>query len=109
MIEHLHIEARGARLLHSRSLRLVFPKVAALAIAMPLLVLWTTAIALIGQAAVAMLLPVPTWHTSQAVVPNGMWLASGALMLKPMLGSAYTAALAALWQDAQLLVTGAGA
>ena len=32
----------------SRSLRLVFPKVVALAIAMPLLVLWTTAIALIG-------------------------------------------------------------
>lgn len=32
----------------SRSLRLVFPKVAALAIAMPLLVLWTTAIALVG-------------------------------------------------------------
>lgn len=31
-----------------RSLRLVFPKVVALAIAMPLLVLWTTAIALIG-------------------------------------------------------------
>lgn len=32
----------------SRSLRLVFPKVVALAIAMPLLVLWTTAIALLG-------------------------------------------------------------
>lgn len=32
----------------SRSLRLVFPKVLALALAMPLLVLWTTAIALIG-------------------------------------------------------------
>jgi phospholipid/cholesterol/gamma-HCH transport system permease protein len=32
----------------SRSLRLVVPKVAALAVAMPLLVLWTTAIALIG-------------------------------------------------------------
>jgi phospholipid/cholesterol/gamma-HCH transport system permease protein len=32
----------------SRSLRLVFPKVAALALAMPLLVLWTTAIALVG-------------------------------------------------------------
>jgi phospholipid/cholesterol/gamma-HCH transport system permease protein len=32
----------------SRSLRLVFPKVAALAVVMPLLVLWTTAIALIG-------------------------------------------------------------
>ena len=32
----------------SRSLRLIFPKVAALAIAMPLLVLWTTAIALVG-------------------------------------------------------------
>lgn len=32
----------------SRSLRLVFPKVAALALAMPLLVLWTTAIALLG-------------------------------------------------------------
>ena len=32
----------------SRSLRLVFPKVAALAVAMPLLVLWTTAIALVG-------------------------------------------------------------
>jgi phospholipid/cholesterol/gamma-HCH transport system permease protein len=32
----------------SRSLRLVFPKVVALAFAMPLLVLWTTAIALIG-------------------------------------------------------------
>ncbi len=32
----------------SRSLRLVFPKVVALAVAMPLLVLWTTAIALIG-------------------------------------------------------------
>lgn len=32
----------------SRSLRLVFPKVVALAIAMPFLVLWTTAIALIG-------------------------------------------------------------
>ncbi|HTZ00467.1 MAG TPA: ABC transporter permease [Rhodocyclaceae bacterium] len=32
----------------SRSLRLVFPKVAALAVAMPLLVLWTTAIALLG-------------------------------------------------------------
>lgn len=31
-----------------RSLRLVFPKVVALAIAMPLLVLWTTAIALVG-------------------------------------------------------------
>jgi phospholipid/cholesterol/gamma-HCH transport system permease protein len=34
----------------SRSLRLVFPKVAALAIAMPLLVLWTSAIALMGGA-----------------------------------------------------------
>jgi len=32
----------------SRSLRLVFPKVVALAIAMPLLTLWTTAIALLG-------------------------------------------------------------
>ncbi len=32
----------------SRSLRLVFPKVAALALAMPLLVLWTGAMALIG-------------------------------------------------------------
>jgi phospholipid/cholesterol/gamma-HCH transport system permease protein len=32
----------------SRSLRLVFPKVSALSIAMPLLVLWTTAMALIG-------------------------------------------------------------
>lgn len=32
----------------SRSLRLVFPKVTALAVAMPLLVLWTTTIALIG-------------------------------------------------------------
>lgn len=32
----------------SRSLRLVFPKVAALALAMPLLVLWTSAIALMG-------------------------------------------------------------
>jgi phospholipid/cholesterol/gamma-HCH transport system permease protein len=32
----------------SRSLRLVFPKVIALAIAMPFLVLWTTAIALLG-------------------------------------------------------------
>ncbi|MDP2794076.1 MAG: ABC transporter permease [Sulfurisoma sp.] len=32
----------------SMSLRLVFPKVVALAIAMPLLVLWTTAVALIG-------------------------------------------------------------
>ncbi len=32
----------------SRSLRLVFPKVLALALAMPLLVLWTTAIALMG-------------------------------------------------------------
>jgi phospholipid/cholesterol/gamma-HCH transport system permease protein len=32
----------------SRSLRLVFPKVVALSIAMPLLVLWTTVIALIG-------------------------------------------------------------
>jgi phospholipid/cholesterol/gamma-HCH transport system permease protein len=32
----------------SRSLRLVFPKVVALAIAMPFLVLWTTAIALLG-------------------------------------------------------------
>ncbi|RLJ65164.1 MlaE family ABC transporter permease [Sulfurisoma sediminicola] len=32
----------------SKSLRLVFPKVVALAIAMPLLTLWTTAIALIG-------------------------------------------------------------
>ena len=32
----------------SRSLRLVLPKVVALAIAMPLLVLWTTAIALVG-------------------------------------------------------------
>jgi phospholipid/cholesterol/gamma-HCH transport system permease protein len=32
----------------SRSLRLVFPKVAALSVAMPLLVLWTTAIALVG-------------------------------------------------------------
>ena len=32
----------------SRSLRLVFPKVVALAIAMPLLTLWTTAIALVG-------------------------------------------------------------
>ena len=30
------------------SLRLVFPKVAALALAMPLLVLWTTAVALVG-------------------------------------------------------------
>ncbi len=34
----------------SRSLRLVFPKVVALAIAMPLLVLWITAIALVGGA-----------------------------------------------------------
>lgn len=34
----------------SRSLRLVFPKVAALALAMPLLVLWTSAIALMGGA-----------------------------------------------------------
>lgn len=32
----------------SRSLRLVFPKVVALAVAMPLLVLWTTAVAMIG-------------------------------------------------------------
>lgn len=32
----------------SRSLRLVLPKVAALAVVMPLLVLWTTAIALVG-------------------------------------------------------------
>ncbi|PKO83913.1 MAG: ABC transporter permease [Betaproteobacteria bacterium HGW-Betaproteobacteria-11] len=32
----------------SRALRLVFPKVAALAVAMPLLVLWTTVLALIG-------------------------------------------------------------
>lgn len=32
----------------SRSLRLVFPKVAALALAMPLLVVWTNAVALIG-------------------------------------------------------------
>ncbi|MGE5467992.1 MAG: MlaE family ABC transporter permease [Ignavibacteria bacterium] len=32
----------------ARSLRLVFPKVMALSIAMPLLVLWTTAIALVG-------------------------------------------------------------
>ena len=32
----------------SRSMRLVFPKVLALAIAMPLLVLWTSAIALMG-------------------------------------------------------------
>jgi phospholipid/cholesterol/gamma-HCH transport system permease protein len=32
----------------SRSMRLVLPKVAALAIAMPLLVLWTSAIALMG-------------------------------------------------------------
>ncbi|MDO8933552.1 MAG: ABC transporter permease [Rhodocyclaceae bacterium] len=31
-----------------RSLRLIFPKVAALALAMPLLVVWTTAIALVG-------------------------------------------------------------
>jgi phospholipid/cholesterol/gamma-HCH transport system permease protein len=31
-----------------RSLRLIFPKVVALGIAMPLLVLWTTAIALLG-------------------------------------------------------------
>ena len=34
----------------SRSLRLVFPKVVALAIAMPLLVLWTSSIALMGGA-----------------------------------------------------------
>jgi phospholipid/cholesterol/gamma-HCH transport system permease protein len=34
----------------SRSLRLVFPKVAALALAMPLLVLWTSSIALMGGA-----------------------------------------------------------
>jgi phospholipid/cholesterol/gamma-HCH transport system permease protein len=34
----------------SRNLRLVFPKVAALALAMPLLVLWTSAIALMGGA-----------------------------------------------------------
>ena len=32
----------------SRSLRLIFPKVAALAVAMPLLVLWTSAMAIIG-------------------------------------------------------------
>jgi phospholipid/cholesterol/gamma-HCH transport system permease protein len=32
----------------SRSLRLVFPKVTALSLAMPMLVLWTTAIALVG-------------------------------------------------------------
>jgi phospholipid/cholesterol/gamma-HCH transport system permease protein len=32
----------------ARSLRLVFPKVVALGVAMPLLVLWTTAIALVG-------------------------------------------------------------
>ncbi len=37
----------------SRSMRLVFPKVAALAIAMPLLVLWTSAIALMGGMASA--------------------------------------------------------
>lgn len=37
----------------ARSLRLVFPKVAALALAMPLLVLWTTAIALLGGMAAA--------------------------------------------------------
>lgn len=36
-----------------RSLRLVFPKVVALAVAMPLLVLWTTAIALVGGMASA--------------------------------------------------------
>jgi phospholipid/cholesterol/gamma-HCH transport system permease protein len=39
----------------SRSLRLVFPKVAALAVAMPLLVLWTTAIALAGGMVAAQL------------------------------------------------------
>lgn len=36
-----------------RSLRLVFPKVVALAVAMPLLVLWATAIALVGGMAAA--------------------------------------------------------
>jgi phospholipid/cholesterol/gamma-HCH transport system permease protein len=39
----------------SRSLRLVLPKVIALAIAMPLLVLWTTAIALVGGMVAAQL------------------------------------------------------
>lgn len=39
----------------SRSLRLVFPKVIALAIAMPLLVLWTTSIALLGGMVAAQL------------------------------------------------------
>jgi phospholipid/cholesterol/gamma-HCH transport system permease protein len=38
-----------------RSLRLVFPKVVALAIAMPLLVLWATTIALIGGMVAAQL------------------------------------------------------
>jgi phospholipid/cholesterol/gamma-HCH transport system permease protein len=39
----------------SRSLRLIFPKVLALTIAMPLLVLWTTAIAMIGGMVAAQL------------------------------------------------------
>jgi phospholipid/cholesterol/gamma-HCH transport system permease protein len=39
----------------SRTLRLVFPKVAALAVAMPLLVLWTTVIALMGGMVAAQL------------------------------------------------------
>jgi phospholipid/cholesterol/gamma-HCH transport system permease protein len=39
----------------SQTLRLIFPKVAALAVAMPLIVVWTTAIALVGGMVAAQL------------------------------------------------------
>ncbi|HLA34211.1 MAG TPA: ABC transporter permease [Rhodocyclaceae bacterium] len=70
----------------SRSLRLVLPKVVALSVAMPLLVLWTTAIALLGGMASAQVqLDISYaffFHTLPRVVPvANLWigLAKGAV------------------------------
>jgi hypothetical protein len=46
----------------------------------------------------------PTWHVSHAVVPNGMWLEVGALIVKLAAGIAKLAAALALWHCAQLLL-----
>lgn len=63
-----------------RSLRLVFPKVTALALVMPMLVVWTTAAALIGGMLAAQvqldISPTFFWQTLPKAVPIGnLWIA----------------------------------
>jgi phospholipid/cholesterol/gamma-HCH transport system permease protein len=63
-----------------RSLRLVFPKVAALAVVMPMLVVWTTAAALFGGMLAAQvqldISPAFFWQTLPKAVPIGnLWIA----------------------------------